>query len=206
MTRTRKTKTVEIKEPSRKPEASRETMMNQLYEYVRDAVEEATGVEVSQKRQFMESWEKYGPIDAISWESGRVVKAGITAMFWTSFADRLLEVDNPASFLVVLERMRAHLLEKLMDKARGDKSTSTFHNAADEFVAEAVSELLRFTLPSLTAWAERRNAQWDTAPATEQEAWDALSVTEKVEYLTWKTAKGLAHTEIEAAWTPRQEG
>ena len=80
-------------------------------------------------------------------------------------------------FQAVLNRWREQLLDRLFEVSRGNVSTSTFHNTVDRFVAEALTQILRYDLNSMTAWVEKYVSLWPTAPADELAALNEMSVT-----------------------------
>jgi hypothetical protein len=204
-TKTTKTRKAEAKEPSRKPETSREAMLSLFREHVEAKVRAAEQSHNKARSNFLGRFNDpaWGANDAIGWVGGAVIVAEFNYRAWAYWAPRLLAADSPDAIRENLEAWAANLLEKLFEVSRGNRSTSTFYNAVDGFIAEAASSLMRYDLDILNGYVKAFAKTWDTAPATDQDAWDALSVTEKVEYLTWKTDTGRAYTAIEEAWSVR---
>ena len=204
---TKTTKTRKVEEPSRKPAISRETMLTTFREMVEGKVKTAERSYGKLRENFLERFNDpaWGAADAIGWTGGAVVMAEFTCRAWAYWSPRLLAADSPDAIREELEACAANLLERLFEVSRGNRSTSTFHNAVDGFIAEAASSLMRYDLDILNGYVKAFDKTWDTAHATDQDAWDALSVTEKVEYLTWKTYTGRAYTAIEDAWAAFQD-
>lgn len=199
-TKTTKTRKAEPKEPSRKPAMSREAMLMVFREMVEDKVQTVEREYGHARAQFMTRFNDPdgGAADAIYWRGQSVVIAEFKAREWMGMKERLLNVTSPADILTVVERWTRHLNDKMYDGCSSRED-------APRWVGEAAAHLLRSDLDTLKYCADSFAKTWDTAPATDQDAWDVLSATEKVEYLTWKTDTGRAYTAIEAAWTPQGE-